>query len=167
MCGIKVTYNPAASSNDEKISITPDKNDPFSKGAMCPKASALGPLHYDPSKLRKPVKKVDGDWQEISWAEAYDSVEKNLKAVRSKYGADAIASYLGNPIVHNLGMMLFVKTLTKSIGSKNVFSASSMDQLPHHFAAHFMFGNEMRVPVPDINRTDYMIVMGALSLIHI
>ena len=84
-----------------------------------------------------------------------------MKGIRSHYGADAIASYLGNPIVHNLGMLLFVKSLTKAIGSKNVFSATSMDQLPHHFAAHYMFGHEFRIPVPDVDRTDFMIIMGA------
>lgn len=164
MCGVKVVYDPSAEHDEDKINITPDQDDPFSKGAMCPKASALGPLHYDSDKLRAPVKKVDGEWLTISWDEAYEMVAQGLKSVREKHGANAIASYLGNPVVHNLGMILFIKTLTKAIGSKNVFSATSMDQLPHHFASHFMFGNEMRIPVPDIDRSDYMIVMGANPL---
>ena len=164
MCGIKVIYDPSIDIEEKKIRVTPDKKDPFSKGGMCPKASSLGPLHFDENRLRKPVKKVGTDWQEISWSEAYDTIEHKLKAIRSQYGADAIASYLGNPIVHNLGMMLFVKTLTRAIGSKNIFSATSMDQLPHHFAAHFMFGHEMRIPLPDIDRTDYMIILGANPL---
>ncbi len=161
MCGVVVSHDPTAEDENKKIKVRPDKDDPFSKGSMCPKAPALGPLHYDPSKLRQPVKKVGDDWQDISWKEAYDTVEGNIKAIRSENGADSIASYLGNPIVHNLGMLLFAKTFAKSIGSKNVYSATSMDQLPHHFAGHFMFGHEMRIPVPDIDRTDYMIVMGA------
>jgi len=161
---VRVSYNPEAETDETLIKVQPDKLDPFSRGSMCPKAAALGPLHYDPDKLRQPVKKVNGGWQEIPWEEAYTTVSKNLIAIRDKYGANAIASYLGNPIVHNLGMMLFVKTLTAAIGSKNVFSATSMDQLPHHFAAHFMFGHEFRIPVPDIDRTDYMIIMGANPL---
>ena len=164
MCGVKVTFDPMEVIDEKKIKVTPDKGDPFSKGSMCPKAAALGALHYDPSRLTRPVKKVGSDWLEISWEEAYDTIETKLKAIRDRYGADAIASYLGNPIVHNLGMMLFVKTLTHAIGSKNIFSATSMDQLPHHFAAHFMFGHEMRIPLPDIDRTDYMIIMGANPL---
>ena len=164
MCGVEVTFDADAENDEQRIKVHPDKNDPFSRGSMCPKAAALGPLHYDPSKLRQPVKKVGDDWQPISWQEAYRTVSEKIIAIRDKYGADAIASYLGNPIVHNLGMMLFVKTLTRAIGSKNVFSATSMDQLPHHFIAHFMYGHEFRIPVPDIDRTDFMIIMGANPL---
>jgi NADPH-dependent sulfite reductase flavoprotein alpha-component len=162
MCGVKVIYDPQVEPADEaSIKVTPDNDDPFSRGSMCPKAAALGPLHFDPNKLRQPVKKIDGQWQTISWEEAYQLVAEKIKATRDQYGANSIASYLGNPIVHNLGMMLFIKSLTRAIASKNVFSATSMDQLPHHFAAHYMFGHEFRIPVPDIDRTDFMILMGA------
>jgi anaerobic selenocysteine-containing dehydrogenase len=160
MCGLKITYNsPILTENDIKVSA--DKLDPFSQGAICPKSQALPALQFDKEKLRYPLAKIDGEFKEVSWDEAYDLVEKGIKKVRSKYGADSIASYLGNPIVHNLGMMLFIKTFTKSLGSKNIFSATSMDQLPHHFVSHFMFGHEMRIPVPDIDNTNYMIIMGA------
>ena len=161
MCGIQATLSESGSSGDIEIVIKPDPLDPFSKGSMCPKAPALAALHTDPSRLRTPVKRIDGEWVDISWDEAYATIEANIKRIRKEHGADSIASYLGNPIVHNMGMMLFVKTLTKAIGSRNVFSATSMDQLPHHFAAHFMFGHEFRIPVPDVDRTDFMILMGA------
>lgn len=165
MCGVKVTYNPQAEPADEtSIKVTPDNDDPFSRGSMCPKAAALRPLHFDPNKLKQPVKKVDGQWQTISWEEAYQLVAEKFKATRDQYGANSIASYLGNPIVHNLGMMIFIKSLTCAIGSKNIFSTTSMDQLPHHFVAHYMFGHEFRIPVPDIDRTDFMIIMGANPL---
>lgn len=160
MCGLKITYNSPIKSESD-IKIMADKLDPFSEGSFCPKAQALSSLHFDEEKLRYPVKKVDGKFKEISWAEAYDLVEKGINKTRSMHGIDSVGSYLGNPIVHNLGMMLFVKIFTKAIGSKNVFSATSMDQLPHHFVSHFMFGHEMRIPVPDINNTNYMIIMGA------
>ena len=163
MCGIKVDVDPDAV-DGSGITIRPDPNDPFSKGSMCPKAPALESLHLDESRLRHPVKRDDENWVEISWEEAYDTIDKKIAAVRSKYGNNAIAAYLGNPIVHNLGMLLFVKTLTASLRTKNVYSATSMDQLPHHFAAHFMFGHEFRIPVPDLDRTDYMIILGANPL---
>lgn len=165
MCGVTVRYDALADNDARKIKVTPDKDDPFSRGGMCPKAAAFGALHYDPSRLKKPVKKVGDDWQEISWEEAYDTIETKIKGIRSQYGVDTVASYLGNPIVHNLGMMLFISMLLKAIGSKNVYSATSMDQLPHHFAAHFMFGHTMRIPLPDIDRTDYMILMGSNPLV--
>ena len=164
MCGLKISYNYPIK-NETDIKISADKNDPFSKGEFCPKSQALAPLQFDKEKLRYPVKKVDKDWEEISWEEAYDIVENGIKDIRSKYHADAIGTYLGNPIVHNLGMMLFIKLFTKSLGSKNIFSATSMDQLPHHFVSHYMFGDEMRIPVPDINNTDHIIIMGANPLV--
>ncbi len=163
MCGVEVKYDSDAL-GEKQISITPDKLDPFSRGSMCPKAPVLGPLHYDGSRLKYPVQRKGDKWERISWGEAYDTIEREFNRLRSDHGDDSIASYLGNPIVHNLGMLLFVKTLTKAIGSKNVFSATSMDQLPHHFAAHFMFGHEFRIPVPDIDRTDHMIILGANPL---
>ncbi|MEP5762304.1 MAG: molybdopterin-dependent oxidoreductase [Litoreibacter sp.] len=155
MCGIAVDID------GEKITVKPDANDPFSKGSMCPKAPALAALQTDPDRLRYPVKKVGDDWQQIGWDEAYALVADGLRATLSKYGPNSVGTYLGNPIVHNLGMLLFVKSLTEAIGSQNVFSATSMDQLPHHFAAHYMFGHEFRIPVPDIDQTDHMIIMGA------
>jgi len=161
MCGVEVTLAKTDVAEEKDIVVKPDTLDPFSKGSMCPKAPILAALQTDPSRLRQPVKKVGDEWVQISWEEAYSTIEDNLKRIRTEYGKDAIASYLGNPIVHNLGMMLFIKTLTQAIGSKNVFSATSMDQLPHHFAAHYMFGHEFRIPVPDIDRTDFIIIMGA------
>ena len=163
MCGVEVKYDLEAV-GEKQISVTPDKLDPFSRGSMCPKAPVLGPLHYDESRLKYPMQRNGDKWERISWSEAYDTIEREFKRLRRDHGKDSIASYLGNPIVHNLGMLLFVKTLTKAIGSKNVFSATSMDQLPHHFAAHFMFGHEFRIPVPDIDRTDHMIILGANPL---
>jgi len=164
MCGVEVIHDPQAETNEGKIRVLPDRNDPFSQGSMCPKAAALGPLHFDPSKLRYPVIKVAGEWKRISWQEAYATVADKITGIREQYGANAIATYLGNPIVHNLGMMVFIKTFTRAIGSKTVFSATSMDQLPHHFAAHYMFGHTLRIPLPDIDRTDYLLVMGANPL---
>ena len=163
MCGVTVVYDPQAK-GDKQVSVKPDSLDPFSRGSMCPKAPVLGPLHFDKNRLKYPIKRVGDTWEQISWPEAYATVEREFNALRAKHGDDSISCYLGNPIVHNLGMLLFVKTLTKALGTKNVFSATSMDQLPHHFAAHFMFGHEFRIPVPDIDRTDYMIIMGANPL---
>lgn len=166
MCGVQVDFDAKAETPEDAFRVRPDKNDTFSKGSVCPKALALGPLFLDPKRLKYPVKKVisdsgDVEWQTIEWEEAYATVASNLKRIREQYGANSIGIYMGNPIVHNLGMMMFVNVLIKAIGSRNIYSATSMDQLPHHFAGHFMFGHEMRIPVPDIDRTDHMIIMGA------
>ncbi len=156
-----MTVDPTRGDEAAAIVVKPDPDDPFSKGSMCPKAPALGALYADPDRLRYPVIKSGDDWVQTSYEDAFQLVASKLNAVLAKHGPNAVGSYLGNPIVHNVGMMLFAKPFTDAIGSKNVFSATSMDQLPHHFAAHYMFGHEFRIPVPDIDRTDYMIIMGA------
>ena len=156
MCGIEVKHD-----GENVISIKPDKDDPFSQGHICPKATALQDIHEDPDRLKKPVKKTPQGWKQISWDEAFDEIGSKVSDIKSKYGDDSVALYLGNPTVHNYGSMLFHEKLVKSLNTKNLFSATSVDQLPHHFASNFMFGHSLLIPVPDIDRTDHMLIMGA------
>jgi anaerobic selenocysteine-containing dehydrogenase len=159
MCGLEIKHD-----RKNVVSIKPDKKDPFSQGHICPKDIALQDVHEDPDRLKMPVKKIAGGWQEISWEEAFGEIGTNLRKIRSKYGADAVALYLGNPTVHNYGSMLFHQHLVKALKTKNLFSATSVDQLPHHFASNFMFGHSLLIPVPDIDRTNHMLIMGANPL---
>lgn len=159
MCGLEIKHD------GQKVhSIKGDKQDPFSQGHICPKAVALDDIYKDPDRLKRPVKKSGDDWQEISWQEAFDEIEKRINAIKSKHGNDSIALYLGNPTVHNYGSMLFHENLVKALKTRNIFSATSVDQLPHHFAANFMFGHSLLIPIPDIDRTDHMVIMGANPL---
>jgi anaerobic selenocysteine-containing dehydrogenase len=156
MCGIVIE------SDDGRItSIRGDSDDAFSRGHICPKAVALKDLHEDPDRLRRPVKRVGTEWVEIGWNEAFDLAFRGLDEVRKRHGADAIASYLGNPTVHSLGAMMFASGFTKSLGSRNRYSATSVDQLPHHLAALWMFGHPLLIPIPDLDRTDHLLVFGA------
>lgn len=156
MCGLEIKYEGA-----EIRSIKGDENDPFSKGFICPKAVALQDIYHDPDRLKLPQKRTGTTWETISWAQAYDEVEQGIKAVQEKHGDDAVGVYSGNPNVHNLGSMLFSSRLLKAVRTKNRFSATSVDQLPHHFASQFMLGNSIQLPVPDIDRTHYFLVFGA------
>ncbi len=156
MCGLEIIHY-----NGKIMSIKGDKKDPFSKGYICPKAVALQDIYTDPDRLKRPVMKTETGWLEIPWKKAFDLVEAGLKNVQKKYGNDAIAIYQGNPSVHNIGMMLFSSPFFKALRTKNRYSATSVDQLPHHFASQFMFGHSFLLPVPDINRTQYFLVLGA------
>ena len=159
MCGIEIELE------DEKIiAIRGDKNDPFSRGHICPKATALQDIYNDPNRLKRPVRRTEDGWEEISWDEAFDEVVSNLKAIQSKHGNDAIGIYLGNPTVHNTGAILYGAPFIRSLRTKNRFSATSVDQLPHHFASYFMLGHQLLLPVPDIDRTQYMLMLGANPL---
>lgn len=159
-CGLEITLQGEAP-DEQIIAIKGDKDDPFSRGYICPKATALQDLHKDPDRLTRPVKKQpDGSWQEISWPQAIFEAVAGLQRVQQQYGRDAVGSYLGNPNVHNYGNLLIGPMLLRAIGSRNKFSATSVDQLPHHMASYFMLGHQLLMPVPDIDRTDFMLIIG-------
>ncbi len=156
MCGIKVEHQ-----GNKILSIKGDEKDPFSKGHICPKAIALQDLYEDPDRLRQPIERTADGWQQISWKSAFKKAAKGLEAIQQKHGDNALGIYLGNPNVHNLGGSLTIKELLTGFKTHNRFSATSVDQLPHHIIAHHLFGHQLRIPVPDINRTDYMLIIGA------
>ncbi|MEE8525382.1 MAG: molybdopterin oxidoreductase family protein [Thermoanaerobaculia bacterium] len=162
ICGLEIRVE-----DGQIISIRGDKDDPFSRGHICPKAVALQDVHYDPDRLKRPLRRIPGSdgtadrWQEIGWDEAFDWAASRLRTLQDAHGRDAIGFYLGNPNVHNYGNLLYGPPLLRALRSKNRFSATSVDQLPHHFAAYFMFGHQLLLPVPDIDRTDYFLILGA------
>ena len=155
MCGVEIKTE-----NDKIIAIKGDKNDPFSRGHICPKATALQDLHEDPDRLRTPIERTASGWKEISWDEALSKTANKLIDIQCRYGRDAVGTYLGNPNVHNMGSMLFGKDLLHKLRTKNKFSATSVDQLPHHLVCHLLFGHQLMIPVPDIDRTDHFLIIG-------
>ena len=156
MCGIVVTTHGA-----RVTGIRGDPDDPFSKGHICPKAVALQDVHEDPDRLRRPMRRTGHEWREIGWGEALDETASRLKAVQAAHGADAVAAYLGNPTVHSSGAMLFAPDLLRALRTRNRYSATSVDQLPHHVAAMLMFGHALLIPIPDIDHTDHLLMLGA------
>ncbi len=156
MCGLEITYK-----NKEIISIKGDKNDVLSKGHICPKAVALKDLYDDKDRLKTPLKKTKNGWKSISWEAAFDEVANKLKEIQLTHGNNAVATYQGNPNVHNVGLILYGKPFIKSLHTKNKYTASSVDQLPHHIASLLMFGHQMLIPIPDVDRTDFLLILGA------
>src|SRR5260370_30050130 len=156
ICGIEITVQA-----DQRLDIRGDKDDPSSRGYICPKAVALQDLHYDKDRLRYPVRRTPHGWQRIGWDEAFDELAQNLKRINAKYGRNSIATYLGNPTVHNYGALLFAPGLIRSLHTRNRFSATSVDQLAHHLAAYLMFGHQLLLPVPDLDRTKLFLILGA------
>ncbi|MEC5209610.1 anaerobic selenocysteine-containing dehydrogenase [Psychrobacter sp. PL15] len=159
MCGIEIKHD-----GNKVLSIKGDKNDPFSQGYICPKATALQDLHEDPDRLRQPVERTANGWKKISWPDALDKVAAGIQSVQKQHGQNALGIYLGNPNVHNLGGMLTIRHLLHSIKTRSRFSATSIDQLPHHIVSMHLFGHMLRIPVPDVNRTQYMLIIGGNPL---
>ncbi len=156
ICGIEITVQA-----DQRLDIRGDKDDPFSRGYICPKAVALQDIHFDKDRLKHPVRRTPQGWQRIGWKEALDEVAENLKRVQATHGKSAVATYLGNPNVHNFGAMIFVPGFIRSLHTRNRFSATSVDQLAHHVAGFLMFGHQLLLPVPDIDRTRFFLILGA------
>lgn len=159
-CGLELTVTDGAVTR-----VRGDEQDVFSKGFLCPKGVSLRELHDDPDRLRVPlVKQLDGSFAEVSWDEAFAEIDRRLAPIVASGGRDAVAAYLGNPGAHNLGAMVYSRVLLKAMGTKNVYSASTVDQYPKQLAAAHMFGTAVSVPVPDLDRTDFLLVLGANPL---
>ena len=155
MCGVEISVQANGT-----LRIEGDAEDVFSHGYICPKAVALQDIHYDPDRLKHPVRRTENGWRQIGWDEAFDEVADNLKRVQAKYGRHSVATYVGNPTVHNYGSLLFLPGFIRSLHTRNRFSATSVDQLAHHFAAFFMFGHQLLLPIPDLDRTEFLLILG-------
>lgn len=156
MCGVAIDVQ------DGQIqSIKGDTEDPLSQGYICPKATAMQDLHEDPERLRKPIRRTVDGWQEMEWDEALDMVADRLHQIRTDHGRNSIGAYLGNPNVHNHGALIAGLPFLRALGTQNRFSATSNDQLPHMLASLEMFGHQVLFPIPDIDRTDLFMCIGA------
>ena len=156
MCGVLVEVD------GRRIrAVRGDRDDPFSRGYICPKAAALADLHNDPERIRTPLIRTGSDWREASWEEALDRAAGGLSSVRRRHGRDAVGLYYGNPVAHNLGLLTHGLAFRRALRTRNVYSASSADQLPQMLAALRMFGHFALIPVPDVDRTDFFLIIGA------
>jgi anaerobic selenocysteine-containing dehydrogenase len=156
MCGIVVENE-----GERVLSIRGDDADPFSRGHICPKAVGLKDLHEDPDRLRRPLIREGEKRREVDWDEAFDVVARQLRSVQRAHGKSSVAVYQGNPTVHNYGTLMYAPRVVRALRTKSRFSATSVDQLPHQFTSYLMFGHQALLPVPDIDRTDYLLMLGA------
>ncbi|GAB2880129.1 molybdopterin-dependent oxidoreductase [Nocardioides pacificus] len=162
ICGLELTLEDGA-----VTSVRGNPDDPLSRGHICPKGVAIADLHTDPDRLRRPLMRMgsepDGSphWREVGWDEALDAVADGLARTINDHGKDALGVYLGNPNAHSLGSLTHGTAMVKSFRTHNKFSATSVDQLPHQLVAYLMYGHQLFLPIPDIDRTSYFLVVGA------
>lgn len=143
------------------ISVRGDAEDPFSQGFICPKGAAFGAYHEDPDRLHAPLIKRDGVHVEVTWDEAFAHIEAHLPPILEAGGRNAVAVYAGNPNVHNLAGTLYGRALFKALRTQNIFTASTVDQMPKHVSSGLLFGHPLSVPIPDLDRTDFLLMLGA------
>ncbi len=155
-CGLEVTHA------DEKIvRIRGDRDDVFSHGFICPKGSTLGKIDEDPDRVRTPLIKRDGVHEPATWDEAFALIESRLLPIIAEHGNSSVGVYLGNPNVHSMSGTLYPRVFLKMLGTKSIFSAATVDQMPKHVSSGLMFGHPDLIPVPDIDRTSYLLMLGA------
>jgi anaerobic selenocysteine-containing dehydrogenase len=159
-CGLEIALH--RTNGSERVGrIRGDRDDVFSHGFICPKGSTLRQLHEDPDWLRQPLVKRDGRFEPAGWDEAFAEVERRLVPIIEEHGRDAVGIYVGNPNAHSLAALIFLRPLIRALASTNVFSASTVDQRPKEVSAGLMFGGAFTVPVPDVDRTDFLLMLGA------
>ncbi len=157
ICGLKFEVE-----QDQVLSVAPDDHDVFSRGYVCPKGLSLVELHNDPDRVRTPLRRTaGGDFESITWQAAFELAGERLLDIRRRHGNDAVAVYFGNPVVHNEGALLLRAAVLKALGTRNSYSAGSQDTSPRFASSYYLYGNSLAVPVPDIDRTDYFLCLGA------
>ncbi|MEU8229236.1 molybdopterin-dependent oxidoreductase [Actinoplanes sp. NPDC048967] len=155
-CGLELTVR-----DDRIVAARGDREHVFSHGFLCPKGATFGELSADPDRLRRPLVRRGDQHVEVSWDEAFQAVEQGLRPIIDRYGPHAVALYLGNPNVHTMAGGLYLTPLLRTLGTRNIFSASTVDQMPKHVSCGYLYGNPLTIPVPDLDRTDLLLVLGA------
>ncbi len=156
ICGLDFAFE-----GEQLTAIRGDSEDPFSRGHVCPKGNAILDLEADPERLRLPQRRTTKGWQTLSWDEAFDYAGEQLAAVQARHGPSAVAAYLGNPNVHHFGHIAYLPALLRALKTRNVYSASSVDQWPHQLVSWAMYGHQFLIPIVDIDHTDYLLMLGA------
>ncbi|NWD05987.1 molybdopterin oxidoreductase family protein [Pseudomonas gingeri] len=163
ICGLTIE----TTRSEDRVQITSikgDAQDTFSRGHICPKAVALQDIQNDPDRLRQPMLRVGSEWQPIEWEAAFALVAERLGAIQARHGQNAVAIYQGNPSVHNYGLMTHSNYFLGLLKTRNRFSATSVDQLPQHLSSYLMYGHGLLLPIPDIDNTDFMLILGGNPL---
>jgi len=165
-CGLEIRTRPAGNGR-AIVSIRGDDADPFSHGYLCPKGVALKDLHEDPDRLRQPMRRrADrSGFEPVSWDEAFAEIARRLPPLRERHGPDTVALSIGNPASHKIGLFSYFPHLARALGTRNLFSASTLDQMPKQLACGLMYGHWLSVPVPDLPRTDLFICLGANPMV--
>jgi anaerobic selenocysteine-containing dehydrogenase len=160
LCGLEVEHD-----GRTVAKIRGDAQHVASRGHICPKGAALQDLQNDPDRLRQPMRKVGDRFEPIGWDEALALAGRRLAEIQRAHGRDALAMYFGNPAAHSYSAILFYQQLVGAAGSRNRYSANSIDTLPRFLTSYEMYGNQVQVPVPDVDRTDYFLMLGANPIV--
>jgi len=156
VCGIKVEVD-----GPRVLSVRGDPDDPFSRGHVCPKVAAIDDVRNDPDRILAPLRREGDRHVEVSWDAALDEAAERIARIQDEHGRHSVAVYLGNPVAHTYSGQLYATVFSKALHTHSKFSATSVDQLPQMIAAWALFGHQMLIPIPDVDRTDFFLILGA------
>jgi anaerobic selenocysteine-containing dehydrogenase len=159
-CGLTLTI-----SDGQVTGARGDRDDVFSHGFICPKGASFAELDNDPDRLSRPLVRRDGELTEATWDEAYALIADRLGAVIGEHGGSSVGVYLGNPNAHTIAGSLYAPLIIRALRTRHFYSASTLDQMPKHVALGHMFGSPVAYTVPDLDRTDYLVIIGANPLV--
>ncbi|WP_298798847.1 molybdopterin-dependent oxidoreductase [Pseudonocardia sp. 73-21] len=159
-CGLTITTD-----GPDVLSVRGDPDDVGSHGFLCPKGVALGDLHHDPDRLTTPLVRRDGVLVPATFDEAYAEIEARLPPLLAGHGRNAVAVYLGNPNSHDHAATLYGPVLIRALGTDQRYSASTVDQMPKQVASALMFGTGLSIAIPDVDHTQFLLVLGANPLV--
>jgi anaerobic selenocysteine-containing dehydrogenase len=159
-CGLEIETD-----GREVVAVRGDREDVFSRGFICPKAYGIKQLHEDPDRLTAPLVRRDGELVEATLDEAFEEIDRRLSPILAEHGRNAVAVYVGNPNAHNLSALLYGPAWLRSLGTQNIYTASTVDQMPKQVSSGLMFGTMLSVPVPDVDRCEHLLLLGANPLV--
>ena len=155
-CGLEITVR------DGRVArIRGDRDDVFSHGFLCPKGSALTALHEDSDRLRRPLVREGSTWREVDWPEAFEVADRLVRTTLDRHGRDALATYVGNPNAHNISLLYYGRQLGRALATRNAYSAGTVDQISKQVSTGLLFGTTLSIPIPDLDRTSYLLLLGA------
>ncbi|HVN38818.1 MAG TPA: molybdopterin-dependent oxidoreductase [Myxococcota bacterium] len=156
MCGLHVHVE-----QGRVTRIRANADDVWSHGYICPKGTTLGHLHEDPDRLRRPLVRDGSTWREVGWPEAFDEIERRLRPILAREGREAVTCYIGNPTAHNFSLSRYVPAFVAMSQLPRLYSAGTVDQWPKNLAVALMYGGMWTIPLPDLDRTEHLLVLGA------
>ncbi|WP_439032586.1 molybdopterin-dependent oxidoreductase [Gordonia terrae] len=165
-CGLSLVVDHDHGTGQERVtSARGDSEDVFSHGYICPKGASLAQLDNDPDRLDRPLIRRDGRLVETDWDSALALAVDGLNEVIATHGGPSVGFYLGNPSAHTVAGTMYAPLLIRALGTRNVFSASTLDQMPKQAATGYLVGHAGTFAVPDLDRTDHLVVIGANPMV--
>jgi anaerobic selenocysteine-containing dehydrogenase len=159
-CGLVATVE-----DGRVTALRPDPAHPLSWGFACPKGIAMTEVQNDPDRVLSPLRRVDGRLEPCSWDDAIADIGGRLRSLRDREGLSAAGWYMGNPSAFSSSHPLWVKGFLDAIGSRHYYTASSQDVSNRFAASALLYGSPVVVPIPDLERTSLLLMVGANPLV--